>query len=170
MKSVLIFVLLSIPVCLNAQNTYPLIKGSAVYFNQYDYYTMDTPVIIGKGTLPTGDYKYITTSVSRIPLDRKYAGTKAVITKVKDLGSDKRGHKYFFIVDGIGDYKFEIEIQNALESGEVVSKDPAIVSKLQTQTKPYSVADEILKLKKLMDDGLLTREEFDVQKKKLLSQ
>ena len=31
-----------------------------------------------------------------------------------------------------------------------------------------SVADEIIKLKKLMDDGVITAEEFDVQKKKLL--
>ena len=32
----------------------------------------------------------------------------------------------------------------------------------------FSVADEIYKLKALLDEGLLTREEFDAQKKKLL--
>lgn len=35
--------------------------------------------------------------------------------------------------------------------------------------QPFSVADELLKLKSLMDTGLLTREEFDAQKKKLLA-
>ena len=33
----------------------------------------------------------------------------------------------------------------------------------------FSVADEILKLKKLLDDGIITQEEFDAKKKELLS-
>ena len=33
-----------------------------------------------------------------------------------------------------------------------------------------SVADEIAKLKKLYDDGILTKEEYEAQKKKLLEQ
>ena len=32
----------------------------------------------------------------------------------------------------------------------------------------FSVADELLKLKKLMDEGIITKEEFEAQKKKLL--
>ncbi|MGA3599022.1 SHOCT domain-containing protein [Lysinibacillus agricola] len=31
-----------------------------------------------------------------------------------------------------------------------------------------SAADEILKFKKLLDDGILTKEEFDAKKKQLL--
>jgi hypothetical protein len=34
----------------------------------------------------------------------------------------------------------------------------------------YSVADEIRKLKKLLDEGIITQEEFENQKKKLLEQ
>jgi hypothetical protein len=34
--------------------------------------------------------------------------------------------------------------------------------------EPSSVADELTKLKKLMDEGVLTKEEFEAQKKKLL--
>ena len=33
----------------------------------------------------------------------------------------------------------------------------------------FSVADEILKFKKLMDEGIITAEEFQTQKQKLLS-
>ena len=36
------------------------------------------------------------------------------------------------------------------------------------QTPVISIADEILKLKKLLDDGVLTKEEFETQKKKIL--
>ena len=38
-----------------------------------------------------------------------------------------------------------------------------------TQTSHLSVADEILKLKKLLDTGVLTQEEFNRQKSKLIS-
>jgi len=37
-----------------------------------------------------------------------------------------------------------------------------------TTTANISVADELLKLKKLLDEGVLTQQEFDAQKKKLL--
>ena len=36
------------------------------------------------------------------------------------------------------------------------------------QTQNVSVADEILKLKNLMESGVITAEEFEAQKKKLL--
>lgn len=32
----------------------------------------------------------------------------------------------------------------------------------------FSIADEILKLKKLLDEGIITQEEFDKKKKELL--
>ena len=35
---------------------------------------------------------------------------------------------------------------------------------------PNLVADELAKLKKLLDDGVITQEEFDAQKTKLLNQ
>lgn len=36
-------------------------------------------------------------------------------------------------------------------------------------SRPASVADELIKLKELLDDGVLTQAEFDVQKNKILS-
>lgn len=39
-----------------------------------------------------------------------------------------------------------------------------------TTNKQSSVADELTKLKKLYDDGILTKDEFEAQKKKLLNQ
>jgi hypothetical protein len=38
----------------------------------------------------------------------------------------------------------------------------------QAQSQPYSPADEILKYKNLLDQGIITKEEFDIKKKKLL--
>ena len=50
-------------------------------------------------------------------------------------------------------------IANAIASGANVSKN----------TSQISVADELKKLKQLLDDGILTQDEFNVQKAKLLS-
>jgi len=41
---------------------------------------------------------------------------------------------------------------------------------IQNTQKPFSIADEIMKLKELRDKGILTDEEFQKQKKKLLNQ
>ncbi len=40
----------------------------------------------------------------------------------------------------------------------------------QPQVAPLSVADEIKKIKQLLDDGILSEEEFQTQKQKLLNQ
>lgn len=48
----------------------------------------------------------------------------------------------------------------------VVTQTPQPENKAATPA--FSVADELLKLKTLMDEGLITKEEFEAQKKKLL--
>ena len=38
-----------------------------------------------------------------------------------------------------------------------------------SQEKSFSASDELIKLKSLLDSGVLTQEEFDTEKKKILS-
>ena len=42
------------------------------------------------------------------------------------------------------------------------------ISSKKTNHQTVSKADELSKLKKLMDDGVLTKEEFEAEKKKIL--
>ncbi|MBS1933616.1 MAG: SHOCT domain-containing protein [Bacteroidetes bacterium] len=63
---------------------------------------------------------------------------------------------------------FEINFDGAIESGELIV--PAELKVKSTATNSTSVADEIVKLKKLLDDGTITKEEFEAAKKKLLQQ
>jgi hypothetical protein len=49
-------------------------------------------------------------------------------------------------------------------------EQPVTPTKIEDQKLPISVADELKKLKELLDAGVLTQEEFDAQKKKLLGQ
>ena len=48
------------------------------------------------------------------------------------------------------------------------NEENAPVKKIEQSNNRYYVADEILKLKSLLDEGIITQEEFDAQKSKLL--
>jgi hypothetical protein len=78
---------------------------------------------------------------------------------------------------GAGDIvNYWIELDQAIEAGEIVVPEP-YAAKLDINKKnapvviqqnSVSVADEIKKLKSLFDSGVLTKEEYETQKKKLL--
>lgn len=57
-----------------------------------------------------------------------------------------------------------ITISSKRKSDEVWQKKV-----LETNKTSFSGADELIKLKKLLDDGIITSEEFETQKSKLLS-
>ncbi len=61
------------------------------------------------------------------------------------------------------------------KNNELVSSIKAYIEEMlskrfQPQVAPLSVADEIKKIKQLLDDGILSEEEFQAQKQKLLNQ
>lgn len=59
-----------------------------------------------------------------------------------------------------------IEIKNAIENLKKDFKSTASTTKQEKDM--YDVADEIRELKDLLDDGILSQEEFDAKKKQLL--
>ena len=85
-----------------------------------------------RGTLPDGDYKYIHSSSkswsvvlngtnSLHSLGRRFDGLKVNVKKINKVGNNKRGYKYFLIV-GTGDIvNYELEIESALATGEVIT-------------------------------------------------
>ncbi|MBD2705507.1 SHOCT domain-containing protein [Spirosoma sp. BT702] len=65
-----------------------------------------------------------------------------------------------------------IEIIPAIEFGEVTAINDEPVGPVKQESKPAttaSVADELLKLKQLLDAGAITKDEYESQKKKLLN-
>jgi hypothetical protein len=63
------------------------------------------------------------------------------------------------------------DIESAIDAGEIVSINSKSFSKenanVVVQENKGSVADELIKLKKLYDDSALTQEEYEVQKNKV---
>lgn len=59
-------------------------------------------------------------------------------------------------------------IASKIQNQDIKNQRVSSSSEMQKSQSTISVADEIVKLKKLLDDGIITIEEFNAKKKELL--
>lgn len=90
-------------------------------------------------------------------------GFKVKAKLSKTISVETRHHLKEFkdVLPGIGD-----NVINAVQNRIKDSKNQVLT---QTSTTNLSTADEIKKYKNLLDEGILSQEEFDMKKKELLS-
>jgi hypothetical protein len=183
MKRLTLLLLLVTPIIIKAQERFPVIVNDTLFISPYDYYWKGCQIKTGAGTLPNGDFKYITTSPSSwvalmsasasdplrgvMPLKAYASGTILTVKDIKATGNRKRGFKVWLMVGGGNIVNYLVDIEFATGAGEILSNNPKYQKKNESA---YSVADEIKKLKELLDAGAITQDEYDAQKKKLLSQ
>lgn len=129
-------------------------------------YEVGAKVKIGLGTGLNGKFVFLgSNGIWNGDVDAlagpKYANNELLIKRITTRFEG--GHdQMVFIVESGGLFNYQLDIEHAIQTCEVVP------CKAQA-TRYFSVADEILKLKKLLDTGILTQSEFDEQKKKLLA-
>ena len=119
-----------------------------------------------------------------------YSGNKVSIKKIKQITKDKEKIWLLTLTYDVKRETFCCYLEQALTAGEIileVKPEPLNLESKQPQTKQeeqktpeqlqhpsdkkssnFSVADEIRKLKALLDEGIITQEEFEKQKAKLL--
>ncbi|WPV66325.1 SHOCT domain-containing protein [Chitinophaga sp. LS1] len=171
-----LFLLLFIcyPFFVSAQNDtiYPYGNRTTgiLHMSQYDWFKEGGKLKLGTGSAPSGDFQFIYHTLGKLPLHGQDSNKIVKISTIKAQGTPKKGLRWFMVINGEGLEDYIVEVANALGSGEIASNDPSIIKKLQTANKPFSIADEIKKFKDLLDQGVITQEEFDQQKKKLLNQ
>lgn len=151
-----------------AQTNIPEYKAS----NGVTYKEGDT-VKLGRGTAPNGDFRYIqvmglgmnTYDKDKNNLPRNYSDGNAVIKRVTNWR--KKGADKFYVVVGVGLMNnYWIAIEDAIATCEIANcKD-----KNQPAAAGPDKYDQLAKLKKLLDDGVITQDEYDKEKKKLLEQ
>lgn len=132
-------------------------------------------ITLGSGTMPNKYFAFIyeTPSNWNVP-DRERLtsfsnGKKAKVKTLLVRGSKRAGYQIIARI-GIGTLtNYWVELDNAIESGEVAIPEPYASRLNPPAGTSFSVADEIRKLKNLLDEGVLTKEEFEAQKRKLLS-
>jgi hypothetical protein len=177
---------------------YAVMKGTELtnYVQQNGYVTNSgftvkagDELVLGKGTLPNKFFAFIYQSPvgyftetsldasNRKSLISTFAGKKVKVKRLQSYGTRRTGFNVVAVV-GAGDIvNYWIELDQAIEAGEIVVPEP-YASKLDINKKnapvviqqgSVSVADEIKKLKDLYDSGVLTKEEYETEKKKLLA-
>jgi len=171
----LIFICL---VCLsmisNAQIPGKRTPGPYVLSNGISFKEGDT-VILGTGSDPTGDFKFIYNppnyllGVRQQSLSKQYSNAHLVIKRFNTYTNKKVGSKVWAVVNPGGILNGVIELQQAYDAGEIIVKGKPAVGKNAVSSTSSTVADELLKLKTLLDAGALTKPEYEAQKKKLLN-
>ena len=143
--------------------------------NGKTYHVGDT-LKVGMGSMPDGNFKYIRVTPppffpprpngNNFSAKRDFAMSTAVIRKIKTTSQMSGSDKVMFTVKAGGIGTYDIWIVEAIAACEVTPCSGTTPGAAST----YSVADEILKLKKLLDSGAITKAEYDAQKKKLLDE
>lgn len=105
-------------------------------------------------------------------LPARYSGLTLEVKKIEIRGNKKRGYVYYAIVKAGTMARYEVDIENAIAKGEIVVPEEFQPKQKNASTvivnQQLSVADELIKLKKLYDDGILNKDEYEAQKKKIL--
>lgn len=101
-------------------------------------------------------------------INKGYDGRDSIIKKIYKY-TNKGADKIYFVTTGIELTltNYWVYIEDAIQYCEV---KPCKDVKLGITSTTGSVADELLKMKKLLDTGAITQVEYDAQKKKLLNQ
>ncbi|MRG45900.1 hypothetical protein GFS24_12290 [Chitinophaga sp. SYP-B3965] len=132
---------------------------------------------IGTGSTGNKVFAYIynapgiTLDISRTPLPTGFAHKNATVKNITFNGFKKTGYTPIIVV-GMGVLNnFQIEIDNAITSGEVLVPAEFAKKEATVSSAPAaSMADELKKLKDLLDSGAITKEEYETMKKKVIGQ
>lgn len=142
-------------------------------------YKVGDTVKLGLGSAPSGDFRYLEMGgwyqlvayesnggSSQFNANKGYAGFNAIVKDIKTRRL-KGATKTIFTV-GVGNItNYYLSIEEAILSCEVLPcKDRSATVQHINNVSP---ADELLKFKKLLDEGIITEQEFKEQKTKLLS-
>jgi len=200
MKRILVIISMCVSIQLLAQTPTLIDRGEKLtsvqqkirdgYTTQIGWTLKEGDIItLGKGTMPNRTFAFIYQSpvgwtsmstmdmqISKNYLRSNLAGKTAKIKDIMPIGSRKPGYTIIAKI-GLGEMvNYWVEIDNALDAGEIVppkefaDKMPKNAPAHTVIVNQGSVADELKKLKELLDAGAITQDEYETQKKKILAQ
>ena len=134
-------------------------------------YSVGDEVKLGKGSDSDGKFVYVTIggwAVSTNPeanrLPAANAGLIVTIKKIKKYNK-KRMKKVVLTVGGGNITNYLIDLENAIDKCEI---ENCVDDKQEVSSQEPDKYDKIKKLKDLLDEGILTKDEYESEKKKLL--
>lgn len=176
MRKLLLFAVLFMTIALNAQK----IEKTETYTasNGITYKVGDT-ITLGKGSGHNGHFAYVQmggfyNAMAAMGgnyrdmssgLDRNYAGTNVVVKKIKTY-RDKRGtNKTTFVVGGGNITNYDLRIEDAIDTCEIKDCNDAQKVEIVSAESKY---DKLKKIKELKDSGVLSEEEYQKEKDKIM--
>ena len=148
----------------------------------YTFYVGDT-LRLGRGSLPNDEFRYVHEPVglsggSFRPVSAYWQGKVVSVLRLTDGMSGGQWQGQLMAEFRLGTFKLGYaSLDAAIAAGEVVPtsrqrRPPPAPTPVPTEATParLGVADELLKLKALLDAGAITRAEYDKQKARLLSE
>ena len=144
-----------------------VVKGDTLLLPNGSKFWLGEQVTLNSGSLPDKSFNYIYEPeklyiVKKKLLSGSYGGLTANITKFQRDGAYKGSYSYNIIVLDFGRKKtFWCDVQGAIDNNEIVNNLPNTI-------KPASdKAAQLAKLKKLLDSGDITKEQYETLKSKL---
>ncbi|MET3538407.1 SHOCT domain-containing protein [Chryseobacterium limigenitum] len=141
---------------------------------------------IGTGSMNDGDFKFIRTNASSMfnyysttgyqglvnqanSFRRSNSGLTFKVKKIMTRGNKRNGFVYYVKI-GSGLINYEMDVENAIKYREIIVPDeflPKEKSQIQNSETKY---DKLKKIKELKDSGVLSDEEFQKEKDKIMNE
>lgn len=178
MKKILLLATLFVAVLFNAQK---ISKNETYSASNGITYKVGDTITLGKGSGINGHFEYLQMggfynamaamggNYNQVAagLDRNYSGFNVVLKKIKTV-KDRRGtNKTYFVVGGGNITNYNLMIEDAIASCEI--KDCNNVQKVEVMSSETKY-DKLKKIKELKDSGVLTEEEFQKEKEKIMNE
>ena len=134
-------------------------------------YKIGDKIKLGRGSDTNGKFVYVSVGGWAISADpeenRLGAGNAGLIVTIKKINKNtsKRFNRVFFTVGGGNITNYFLDIDYAIAACEI---EDCKTNKEETQTSSDKY-DKLQKLKKLLDDGVLSEVEYQAEKKKILN-
>ncbi|WP_326980988.1 SHOCT domain-containing protein [Chryseobacterium sp. MYb264] len=141
---------------------------------------------IGTGSMNDGDFKFIRTNASSMfnyysttgyqglanqanSFRRNNSGLTFKVKKIMTRGNKRNGFVYYAKI-GNGIINYEVDIENAIQSHEIIVPNEFLPIEKPQQQNSETKYDKLKKIKELKDSGVLSDEEFQKEKDKIMSE
>ena len=104
-----------------------------------------------------------------LPRSANLTSVKEAVSHLTEVGliQEAEGEKYICVPNNEQDITADSSVEEQIMEKDEVSNEDSIIS-TNTDSEDYDKYDEIRKCKALLDDGIISPEEFDKKKKELL--
>lgn len=174
MKQVILIVLLLTPLFALSQNLKEYSASNGINYKVGDI------INLNKGSAPNGDFVYLSfggwgaallmsENGSVDAIGKAYAGLAVSLKKIKKT-KFKGVEKVMFTVGGGNITNYILDIESAIETCEIKECKSDSDNASSSNLNEESALDKLKKLKELLDIGAITKEEYEIQKEKILKE